>query len=185
MPMQHEISQSKTIAFQLLDAIPIPKDQDVVFESFSDLIQRINETAGFQQALSNPLISIAKKQDLIRATLEKYTLPASVLSFFAIVAELGIAKLIPMIMTQFIDHYNVHHNRFTAEITATKPLPKKCLADIHETLKTHLKGDIVLKEKIDPDILGGLIIKVNGKLFDASLRRDLSFITQSLKGMPT
>jgi F-type H+-transporting ATPase subunit delta len=43
---------------------------------------------------------------------------------------------------------------------------------------------IELKDKVDPAILGGLVVQVDDQLFDASIRHDLQFIKrQFIKNM--
>jgi F-type H+-transporting ATPase subunit delta len=43
-------------------------------------------------------------------------------------------------------------------------------------------GKVQLAERVDPGLLGGLVVKIGAKLFDSSLKSRLTRLTYSLKG---
>lgn len=183
MQTQNAMSQSKGIAKQMLDALSAANTQAASVKAFKKLSHLIQETPLFQQMLTNPLVKPTQKKYLMHHIFDKLKIVPQLTIFFDQIIELGLAKLMPSIIEQFIEQYNVQNHRYVAEVITTKPLKKDMLADIRSGLEKHIKGEILIDEKVDPDILGGFIVKINGKLFDASLRRELSFIAQSLKGI--
>ncbi len=67
-----------------------------------------------------------------------------------------------------------------AEVTSAKPLSKENERDIIHELNKLVKGDIELKKKIDEKILGGVIIQMDDKRIDASVRGELNKLKKDL-----
>jgi F-type H+-transporting ATPase subunit delta len=67
-----------------------------------------------------------------------------------------------------------------AEVTTAQPLSKDSERDIIKELNKIVKGDVELKKKIDEKILGGVIIKVDDQLIDASVRGELGKLKNEL-----
>jgi len=70
----------------------------------------------------------------------------------------------------------------TAQVTVAEKLSDTHLDALKSTLKTVTNGkDIDLDVKIDPAIIGGLIVKVGSRMVDSSLRTKLNSIKLAMK----
>jgi F-type H+-transporting ATPase subunit delta len=69
-----------------------------------------------------------------------------------------------------------------AEITSARPLAEGELADIKAALKARLGREPRLNAKIDPALLGGLIVKVGSRMIDSSIRTKLNGLRAAMKG---
>ncbi len=65
-----------------------------------------------------------------------------------------------------------------AEVTSAKPLDKRSEKEIVEHLNKMVNAEVELKKKVDEKILGGVIIKMDDTLIDASVKKSL----EDLKG---
>lgn len=75
-----------------------------------------------------------------------------------------------------------HRGEVTAQVTVAEKLSDKNLAALKEALKSKTAGkDIDLDVKIDPSIIGGLIVKVGSQMVDSSLRTKLNSIKLAMK----
>ena len=75
-----------------------------------------------------------------------------------------------------------HKGEVTAEVTVAEPLSDKNLDALKSALKTVTGGkDIDLDVKVDPTIIGGLIVKVGSRMVDSSLRTKLNAIKFAMK----
>ena len=76
-----------------------------------------------------------------------------------------------------------HKGEVTAHVTVAEKLSDTHLDTLKSTLKTVTSGkDIDLDVKIDPAVIGGLIVKVGSRMVDSSLRTRLSGLKLALKG---
>jgi F-type H+-transporting ATPase subunit delta len=69
-----------------------------------------------------------------------------------------------------------------AEVQSAMPLNDEQLAALKETLKSSFGKDVRLNTKVDPSLLGGLVVKVGSRMFDSSLRTKLMNLKVVLKG---
>ncbi len=70
----------------------------------------------------------------------------------------------------------------TAEVTSAEVLSVKHVSDLKAALKTAIGSDVQLTQKVDPAILGGLIVKVGSRMMDNSLRTKLNSLKVAMKG---
>jgi F-type H+-transporting ATPase subunit delta len=67
-----------------------------------------------------------------------------------------------------------------AEVTSATPLEKSAEREIIEHLNGMIKGKVELKKKIDEKILGGVVIKMDDTLIDASVKKSLEELKTGL-----
>jgi F-type H+-transporting ATPase subunit delta len=70
-----------------------------------------------------------------------------------------------------------------AEVTSAHPLSAEQLNTLRDTLKTASQGKSMnIQAKVDPTILGGLIVKIGSRMVDSSLKTKLSTLKVAMKG---
>ena len=69
----------------------------------------------------------------------------------------------------------------TAEVTVAEQLSEKNLEALKGALKTVTGKDVDLKVKVDPAIIGGLVVKVGSRMVNSSLRTKLNAIKHAMK----
>ena len=75
-----------------------------------------------------------------------------------------------------------HKGEVTTEVTVAEPLSDKHLEALKDALKSVTGGkDIDFDVKIEPAIIGGLIVKVGSRMIDSSLRTKLNAIKIAMK----
>ncbi|KAA0077932.1 F0F1 ATP synthase subunit delta [Tardiphaga sp. P9-11] len=69
----------------------------------------------------------------------------------------------------------------TADVTVAEPLSDKNLDALKTALKSVTGKDVALNVKVDPSIIGGLVVKLGSRMVDSSLRTKLNSIKHSMK----
>jgi F-type H+-transporting ATPase subunit delta len=69
----------------------------------------------------------------------------------------------------------------TADVTVAESLSDKNLDVLKAALKSVTGKDVALNVKIDPSIIGGLVVKVGSRMVDSSLRTKLNSIKHAMK----
>ena len=67
-------------------------------------------------------------------------------------------------------------------MTSAHPLDASQIAAVQAKLKSRLGRDVSVNLKVDPAILGGLIVKVGSRLVDSSIRTRLNTLATAMKG---
>jgi F-type H+-transporting ATPase subunit delta len=70
----------------------------------------------------------------------------------------------------------------TAEVTSAHPLTEPQAEALKTQLKQTVGKDVTLAAKVDPSLIGGLIVKLGSRMIDSSLKTKLSNLSLSLKG---
>ena len=69
----------------------------------------------------------------------------------------------------------------SADVTVAEPLSDKNLDALKTALKSVTGKDVALNVKVDPSIIGGLVLKLGSRMIDSSLRTKLNSIKHAMK----
>ena len=69
-----------------------------------------------------------------------------------------------------------------AEVVSARPLTEAQTAELKQALKEKLGRDPLLAAKVDPSLLGGLVVKVGSRMIDSSLRTKLTGLRSVMRG---
>jgi F-type H+-transporting ATPase subunit delta len=136
--------------------------------------------------LASPVIRSDKKIAVFEAIFTGKVKPVTV-SFFKLIFAKGRAVAMDEIIEAFAGLYRNHKGIKVVELTTAVPVSASIVAEIKQLIAGNniLNGkSIELSEKVDPSILGGLVVQVDDQLFDASISHDLQHIKlQFIKNM--
>lgn len=143
-----------------------------IFENCPDFIKLAN----------TPTISLEEKQDILKEAFGG-KVSECVFNFLMLLTEAGRLNYFGKIKKAFCAQYDEHFN--IAEITVTSALPlndeqrKKITVKMSELLgKT-----IVLNEKPDAELVGGIVVDYGDRRFDGSVKSKLEALKLSLGEM--
>jgi len=84
------------------------------------------------------------------------------------------------IIRAFSEYYNDLNNTLEIKLTTAESVTEQ-LGHIQQKLKESFGKDIELKEKIDPNIIGGIILQYGDNVADGSIRKKVANLADSLK----
>ncbi|XP_011565997.3 ATP synthase subunit O, mitochondrial [Plutella xylostella] len=109
-------------------------------------------------------------------------MPDSLANFLQLVAENGRLKMLRKMINMFLIVMVAHRNEALCEVITATPLEEGDRAALMETLKKFVQDKkITLTEKVDPSIMGGMIVGVDDKHVDLSIKRKMLLYTEILK----
>jgi F-type H+-transporting ATPase subunit delta len=74
-----------------------------------------------------------------------------------------------------------HKGEVTAEVTLAEQPSEQHLAAVKDALKAVTKKDVQVDVKVDPTLIGGLVVKLGSRMVDTSLRTKLNAIKLAMK----
>ena len=83
------------------------------------------------------------------------------------------------IAKSFIRLYKTKNNISTATITTATPISEELRDQIIHYIKSHTKNTVELKEMIDENIIGGVVVRMGDKQLDASISTEISELRQT------
>ena len=132
--------------------------------------------------IGNPLYSrddTARALDAVARHLALSDLTRRFLGVLA--ANRRLPALSPMLRA-LADMAAAHRGEVTAEVTTARPLSPDQLVALKRALRERAGREVTVETTTDPDILGGLIVRLGSQLIDSSIRTRLTTLTQAMKG---
>ena len=135
----------------------------------------------FRRLVQSPVFSAEEQERAIGAIADRNKVSGLVGNFLRLVAKNRRLFALPGIITAFRDLAARGRGEVTAEVTSAHPLSGGQVADLKAALKDKLGKDVTLQARVNPAILGGLIVKVGSRMIDTSLRTRLMTVKTQLK----
>ena len=101
-------------------------------------------------------------------------------NFVAALAENNDLRLFDDIASEFHKMELAKRGIKEVEVTSAKPINKENEQQILEELNKLVKGDLELKKKVDEQLIGGVLIKFDDKMIDASVKNDLEQLKKEI-----
>ena len=96
-------------------------------------------------------------------------------------ANRRLAKL-PEIVRAFATIAAAARGEVTAEVTSAHPLTDAQVKELAAKLKAREGKDVKIKANVDPEVLGGLVVRIGSTQIDSSIRTRLNTLAQAMKG---
>jgi F-type H+-transporting ATPase subunit delta len=147
-------------------------------EQWQTDLQKISgavEDKEFLAALESPKIKLADKTKFLNQRLQDMNL------VYLLIARSGIG-MIGDITAEYQRLLDTYRGIEPAEVITAVPLDEKDKQKLTERLSAVVGKQVVLKAEVDPEILGGIIARVGGKLLDGSTRSKLAALKRELTG---
>ena len=168
---------SKAGARYAKSLLDLSKEQNAVEEVKNDMVffeKIVDDNSELEAILKNPIVPLDKKQGILQGIFGG-KVHAITASFFKLVVNKGRSAILYDTSAQFIAQYNAIKGIVTAEVTSASTLTDANRAEVVALVKKELgASEVVVKEKVDPALIGGFILKVGDKQFDASIASGLT-----------
>jgi len=155
---------------------------DRVAEDFAALKTVIAESHDFARLVKSPLFSREDQARALKPVLEKMGVDALTTKFLLTLA--GKRRLFAL------EHVIAAYGRLVArlkgevqaEVISAHALSPAQTAELKSVLKEKLGREPRLNTKVDPTLLGGLVVKVGSRMIDSSLRTKLAGLRAAMRG---
>ena len=141
----------------------------------------VEGSADLKRLVRSPIFGAEEQARALAAVLEKAKIGGITAKFLLIVAQKRRLFAVGQMIKAFRTLLARHKGEVRAEIIVTEPLADKHLASLKEMLAGVTKKDVALDVKVDPKILGGIVVKLGSRMVDASLKTKLNSIKLAMK----
>lgn len=157
------------------------KEKNVLDQVRSDMNQvlTICDVSEFQYLLITPLIKESQKRDILNQLLKGKVQEIS-LALLELVFKNGREQFIPAIARNFQELYKEHKGIQSAVLTSAFSLSQGMQEEIRDIIHTSLNAPIELEVKEDDDLIGGFVIRIEDKQYDASVANSLKKVKKQL-----
>ncbi len=145
---------------------------------FSDLL---TESEDLHRLVNSPVFSADDQYRAVTAVLEAAGIGGLVANLVKVAAQNRRLFAVPGIISAFSRLAARHRGEVAAEVTSAEPLSEAHITALKNALRKSLDKDVALETKVDPDLIGGLILRVGSRMIDGSLRTKLSSLKLAMK----
>ncbi|TLP46919.1 MULTISPECIES: F0F1 ATP synthase subunit delta [Cohaesibacter] len=141
----------------------------------------MNESEDFMRLVKSPVFTSDEQLAAVSALLDKAKIEGIVGNFVRVVTSNRRLFSLPGIIKAFRKILSNHRGEQVAEVTSAQPLSNDELEALKASIKDALGKDIAIDAKVDPELLGGLVVKVGSQMIDSSVRTKLNSLKIALK----
>ena len=152
----------------------VAKEQDkldTVHDELGEFVDALNESRELQMFLFSPYFSTKEKTE----GLDKAVSGAdeTVLNFLRLLIEKHRTPVLFRVRAEFEQLWEEENKLLPVTVTSAIELPKSTVKQIGDRIAEQTDRKVDLQSKVDPDILGGIVVRVGNSVLDASIRNRL------------
>lgn len=164
----------------LLGAAEKTGDADKLVEEFDSLVKDVLDRFPKLEAVwSSALVSHDEKLSLIDRLLGKRASP-TMLNFLKVVSRHGRLDILRPIHRQIRTLHNQRRGLVTVRVTTATPLSDDLAAHIVRSLRGLTGGEPMLERVVDPQVIGGIVLKVGDTVYDGSIANQLEKLREQI-----
>ncbi len=171
-------------ASALFDLADNARALDTVAQDLTTFRRLVSESGDLARLIASPIVGRGAQGKALLAVLDAIGIQGLTRSFVGTVAANGRARDLPAMAAAFLAELARRRGETTAVVTTAVPLSDAQVRQLTDTLRGILgSAKVSIDAQVNPDILGGLVVKVGSRLFDSSIRSKLQRLQLAMKGV--
>ena len=165
--------------------IKLGKEENIlerIREDLSRIVSLFNEQELFRRVMCDPVYGKDKRKEILNAIMEKLGISALCQRFLHLLVDKARMRNIPAILDAYMKLEDEAAGRVRAHIFSAYPLQDMIVQEIRKVLEARLHKEVVLEVQTQQDLIGGIVCKVNGMVFDGSVVTQLESLKSTLRG---
>ncbi|MCU0661118.1 MAG: ATP synthase F1 subunit delta [Myxococcota bacterium] len=135
-----------------------------------------------RQASTSPLLPQWERRKVLSSVVERLGVSAVCKNFVNLLFDRGKLGELPAISREVGNLSDLKENRLRVEVAAPVALSEDVLMRLRAGLARRTGKTVVVTERRDPELLGGVVATVGGVMYDGSLRTSLRQLKESMLG---
>jgi F-type H+-transporting ATPase subunit delta len=169
-------------ASALFDLARDQRQIESVGKSLDTLSETLAGSNDLAEMIDSPLVSREEAGRALAALAPQLNLDPTTTNFLGVLARNGRKRQLRSIIGAYRRLAAEHRGETSAEIVTARPLNDDQLAQLRQQLRARAGRDVNIDATVDPNILGGIVVKLGSQQIDASIRTKLNRLAQAMKG---
>ncbi|MFO7819545.1 MAG: ATP synthase F1 subunit delta [Halanaerobacter sp.] len=168
--IEQEIAEKYAEA--LFELVTEENELEDIAAEFADVIEIAQENKELNQVLNHPKLNYEQKKEIV-AEIFKGQISTDLFNFLKLLIDKNRIEFLDEIYQEFNSLVEDRENKLEVKVTAPLELSTAQKKSLKKKLGNILDKDITLELEIEPDLIGGLILKIGDKVIDGSIRNYL------------
>ncbi len=153
--------------------------EEVLLAELESLVSAWNESRDLRELMRNPMFA-SSRQEVLQPLFERLGISKETERFIEQLIEHKRISLLPEVTEYYRHLLDEAKHKLTIEVVSAVRLSAQQLASLKNRLYQLYKKDVTIIDRIDPRIIGGLVIKIGSRVIDGSIRAQLEILRESL-----
>jgi F-type H+-transporting ATPase subunit delta len=154
---------------------------DQILDELNRFHEAMDAVDDLARLVKSPVFSADEQTRAIAAILQQMQIEGLTANFLKLIAKNRRLFALPDMIKAFRAAVARHRGQTSAAVISATKLEEGQVRALQSALKAALQKDVQLEERVDPALLGGLIVKVGSRMIDTSLRTKLNSLKQVMK----
>ena len=157
---------------------------DVVVKDMTGVAELLSANQDMRTLAESPAIAWSEQTKAMTAILEKGGADALTIKFVGTVASNGRMHALSRIITAFLAEHARRRGEVSAEVISAIELDDTRRARVEQAVSKLAGSDkLSLSMRVDPSLIGGLVVRIGSRMIDTSIRTKLNRLETAMKGM--
>ena len=152
-----------------------------VESDLDNLDAALRESADLSAVITNPEISRSQLAAIMSGVADYLGLSELTRNFLGVLADNRRVSKLPAMIRAFHMIAAAQRGEVQAEVASAHALTDLQLQELESKLRAREGRTVKLKSRVDPDLLGGLVVTIGSKRIDSSIRTRLNSLAQAMK----
>lgn len=151
-------------------------------QGLGDFVALFEENEILRKVLCDPIHERKKRKAILKGVLEKMGQGNICSNFLQLLVDKERIRYLSAIYSAYLRQEDSLAGRLRGRLDTAQRLEDQEVAAIRKALEQRFQKEIILDWSEDSEILGGVVCKVGGMVFDGSVRTQLETLKESMKG---
>jgi F-type H+-transporting ATPase subunit delta len=157
---------------------------DTIHEELGSLFDLLGESQDLKRLVESPILSRGEQQSAITTIMEKGGADPLTVKFLGTLAANGRLSALPRVIQAFQQEHARRCGQVSAEVISAVALDNSRKAVVEKTVARLAGSDkLSLSMRVDPSLIGGLIVRIGSRMIDTSIKTKLSRLESAMKGV--
>ena len=176
-------SMAGRYAVALFELAKDQKQLEQVERDLASLQGMLNSSADLRRLVLSPVITAENQSKALGAVLEKAGISGLTANFVKLIARNRRLFAASDMMKAFRALIARERGEVSADVASAHALTPEQMQLLSDTLRTSIGKNVRIDTRVDPNLLGGLVVKVGSRMIDSSLRTKLNNLKVVLRGI--
>ena len=178
----HPSGVAQRYALALLELAKDRKAVDTVAAELDQLAQLVAGDAAFAAFIHDPRLDSVAQRRGVFAVLERAGIAGDVRNLVGVLIANRRLAVLPQVVAAFVQLLAEQRGQQTAEVATAHPLTDVQRTQLAARLTEAGYSNVKLVERVDPTLLGGLVVRLGSRLYDSSIKSKLQRLQYAMKG---
>jgi F-type H+-transporting ATPase subunit delta len=157
------------------------KSVDAILADLNQFDALLSDSADLKRLVRSPVFSAEVQMKALDAVMDRAGISGTSAKFLRVLTANRRLFAVSDVIRAFRALVANFKGEATAEVTVAEQLNDKNLDALKAALNTVTGKDVALNVKVDPSIIGGLVVKLGSRMVDSSLRTKLNSIKHAMR----